>query len=101
MTSLRFQCPCCGYYSLDVRGLDEICPICFWQDDNKNETYGRPAPERPRGPNSVHLWPARKNFLAFGAVDPRVKQGVRPPLDEELPPATSYANVPPLRGMRS
>ncbi|MBA3943825.1 MAG: hypothetical protein H0X37_04605 [Herpetosiphonaceae bacterium] len=79
------QCPCCGHYTLDERGGYDICPVCFWEDDDETEVYGQPATERPRGPNSVHLWQARKNFLAFRASEERTKQWVRPPRRDEMP----------------
>lgn len=81
----QFQCPCCGYFTLDSRGGDDICPVCFWEDDDARETFGQPAPERPEGPNHVHLWQARENFLAFGASEERVKQFVRPPNPQIMP----------------
>ncbi len=80
-----YQCPCCGYLTLDGRGGYEICPVCFWEDDDPTETYGHPAPERPQGPNHVQLWQARKNFLAFGAAEENDKQSVRPPRKDEIP----------------
>lgn len=33
-TRARFPCPCCGHLVFkDAPGSDEICPVCFWQDD--------------------------------------------------------------------
>jgi hypothetical protein len=74
----RSQCPCCGYYTLRGRGQDDICPVCFWHDDDASGEYGKAAPERPEGPNHVHLWQARENYLAFSASEERVRQYVRP-----------------------
>jgi hypothetical protein len=79
------QCPCCGYYTLAARGEYAICPVCFWEDDNAAEHYGQTAHERPRGPNGVHLWQARKNFLRFGASEEHFKEDVRPPYADEMP----------------
>ena len=79
----RSRCPCCGYYTLHGRGQDDICPACFWHDDNATEEFGHHAPERPQGPNGVHLWQARENYLAFGASEERVRAFVRPPYDLE------------------
>lgn len=81
----RQQCPCCGYYTLHSRGGYLICHVCFWEDDEEAETFGQPAPERARGPNHVHLWEARKNFLTFGAAEKKDKRMVRPPRMDELP----------------
>src|SRR3954447_19194782 len=52
----RAQCPCCGYYTLDSRGSFDICQVCWWEDDDKSDMYGQPAPERPTGANRVQLW---------------------------------------------
>jgi hypothetical protein len=81
----NFRCPCCGYFTLTERGVYEICPVCRWQDDDERENYGQVAPERPRGPNHVHLWQARENFLSLGVSEARKKQNVRPPLSDEIP----------------
>ena len=32
-----FKCPCCEYLTLDSRGEYDICPVCFWEDDGKDE----------------------------------------------------------------
>ena len=85
MPAHPFCCPCCGYFTLDSRGSDDICPVCFWQDDKATEEFGQPAPERPEGPNHVHLWQARLNYLAFSASEERLKSFVRAPLPDELP----------------
>src|SRR5581483_5244298 len=81
------QCPCCGCYTLDGRGQYDICPVCFWEDDDATEEYGKPAPERPEGPNHIHLWQARQNYLDFGASEKRLIQYVRLPSAAELPDA--------------
>ena len=78
-----YRCPCCTYKTLSERGGDEICPICFWQDDeqgdeNANEVWG--------GPNSsLSLSQARINFQSFGAVEERYIRNVRKPFPEEFP----------------
>lgn len=81
----RVQCPCCGYYTLDRRGGFELCPVCLWQDEEYREQFGKFAPERPHGPNRVHLWQARRNFIDFGASEKRRRPRVRPPHDIERP----------------
>ena len=30
---LEYQCGCCDYFTVGVRGEWEICPVCFWEDD--------------------------------------------------------------------
>lgn len=81
----KHQCPCCGYVTLGARCEYEICPVCFWEDDDPTETFGQPAAERPQGPNHGHLWQARENFLAFGSAEHKDKQWVRPPRTDEIP----------------
>jgi hypothetical protein len=56
----RYRCPCCSYFTLESRGAYDICPVCFWEDDDADEEFGQAAPERPEGPNHVHLWQARE-----------------------------------------
>jgi len=31
-----YSCPCCGYLTRSklLTGTFEICPICYWEDDN-------------------------------------------------------------------
>lgn len=84
MTQLREQCPCCGYFTLDGRGAYDICPVCWWENDDAEEAHGKLAPGRPEGPNHVHLWQARENFVAFGASEERHKSHARPPRDDEM-----------------
>jgi hypothetical protein len=79
------QCPCCGCLTLDTRGHFDICPVCNWEDDDPTEVYGHPAPERPEGPNHVHLWEARENYLAFGASEKRFRGSTRAPQADEIP----------------
>ena len=86
------QCPCCGCYTLPGRGDYDICPVCFWEDDNPREAFGMPAPERPEGPNHVHLWQARQNYRRFGASEQRLIQYVRPPRDGERPDSRPIGN---------
>ena len=76
------RCPCCLFKTLHGRGQDEICPVCFWQDDGQDEVE---ADEVWGGPNkNLSLTQARENFAAIGAAEERVLQFVRKPLPEEL-----------------
>lgn len=78
------SCPCCGCLTLDERGMHDICPVCFWQDEGLSEF----DPERVgSGANcSLSLAQARENYQRFGACDESMKKNVRPPLAHELPP---------------
>jgi hypothetical protein len=77
------RCPCCGFRTLSERGMYEICPVCFWEDDGQDD---QDADVVRGGPNyELSLTQARKNFREFGAASFRVKQHVRAPLPEEQP----------------
>ncbi|WP_433180621.1 CPCC family cysteine-rich protein [Actinoallomurus sp. CA-150999] len=76
-----YPCPCCGYHTLDERGMYEICPVCFWEDDGQDE---HDADEVRGGPNrGLSLTQARRNFATFGASERRRLPNVRDPLPEE------------------
>jgi hypothetical protein len=78
-----YPCPCCGFVTLPERGADDICPVCFWEDDGQDD---HDADEVRGGPNySLSLSEARRNFYRIGAVEERVLPQVRPPTDSERP----------------
>jgi hypothetical protein len=57
-------CPCCGYDTLSERNADEICPICWWEDDGQDN---QDADRVFGGPNAdLSLRQARINFLKYG-----------------------------------
>jgi hypothetical protein len=78
----KFECPCCGYITLDEQppGTFDICPVCFWEDDN----YQFENPDYAGGANRVSLNQCRINFKLFGAKEKRVLDLVRKPLDSEI-----------------
>ena len=77
-----YRCPCCKFKTLFGRGQDEICPVCFWQDDGQDQPD---ADIVLGGPNkSLSLTEARSNFQRLGAVEERIKAYVRPPLADEI-----------------
>lgn len=74
---MKYKCPCCGFYTFDEKpnGTFDICPVCFWEDDNiqlNDETY-------EGGANRVSLVQARENYKKFGASELRLKEYVRKP----------------------
>jgi hypothetical protein len=80
---LPLRCPCCGCKTLGGRGVYEICPVCFWEDDGQDDPN---ADEVWGGPNgALSLTEARANYQAVGASSQRRRQFVRPPRPEELP----------------
>jgi Cysteine-rich CPCC len=68
-----FPCMCCGYPTLSKppNRTYEICKVCFWEDDAGG------------GANAISLDTARRNFEAVGACEPRFRNNVRAPTDEE------------------
>jgi hypothetical protein len=77
-----YRCPCCKFKTLHGRGQDEICPVCFWQDDGQDESE---AEEVWGGPNySLSLRQAQRNYQKIGAVEEGVRRFVRKPLPDEI-----------------
>ncbi len=79
----RFPCPCCGFLTLEEEptGTYDICPVCFWEDDNVQFH----DPDYAGGANEVSLNEARENFRLYRFSDARVQAHVRPPRPEEQP----------------
>jgi hypothetical protein len=77
-----FRCPCCRFKTLRGRGQDDICAVCFWEDDGQDD---HDANEVRGGPNgTLSLSRARDNFTAFGAIDRKHLPNVRQPLPNEV-----------------
>ncbi|MBW7473877.1 hypothetical protein K0T92_03900 [Paenibacillus oenotherae] len=56
----RYNCPCCGYPTLEERRGWEICCLCNWEDDGQDDP---PADKVWGGPNQDYsLAEARQNF---------------------------------------
>jgi hypothetical protein len=72
-----FPCPCCGYRTLEepASGTFDICPICYWEDDNVQLA----DPDRAGGANAVSLREAQRNFAEYGASELRFRSCVRRP----------------------
>jgi hypothetical protein len=66
--SAKFPCPCCGYRTMSEQppGTFEICPVCYWEDDNVQ--FDDPTLEG--GANEESLDQARANFARLGAISP-------------------------------
>lgn len=76
----RFPCPCCGHVVFEQEpGSDEICPVCFWQDD----IVQLRRPDFRGGANKPSLIEAQENVARFGAVEERHIPHVRPPTASE------------------
>lgn len=72
-----YTCPCCGYKTLEEEppGSYEICPICYWEDDNVQFEN----PHYEGGANETSLYQAQRNFLAYGASNSNYIESVRKP----------------------
>jgi hypothetical protein len=80
----KYPCPCCGYLVFDAPpGSEDICLICFWEDDAAQLRF----PDLGGGTNWVPLSEAQRNFAQFGAIEERFANDVRPvrPDDEREP----------------
>ncbi len=76
----NYQCPCCMYYTLDdAPGHFDICPVCFWEDDN----IQRENADYEGGANDISLNQARENYKKIGAMSKDSLNSVRPPHDNE------------------
>jgi hypothetical protein len=72
----EYPCPCCGFLVFEEPpGSDDICPICFWEDDISQLRF----PEMPVGANRVSLIEAQRNFQNLGASVIRLLPNVRKP----------------------
>lgn len=71
----RFPCPCCGNLTLDRPGLNEICPICLWEDDVVQLRW----PDWAGGANASSLIEGQQNFSRMGACTIGAVPYVRPP----------------------
>jgi len=64
---VRFSCPCCGFPTLTGRGLTEICPLCEWRDDGRDNKEADACPKI--GCNVPwSLAKARSNFEKYGCM---------------------------------
>ena len=62
------------------RHNDDICTICFWQD----ELYQLVFPDAAGGASRDSLIVAQQNFAAFGACEAEMRDRVRPPSASDI-----------------
>jgi len=78
--SAPYPCPCCGHLVFaEPPGSDDICLICFWEDDATQLRF----PTLADVTNIVSLAQAQKNYAQFGAIEERFAEDVRKPTAEE------------------
>ena len=75
------RCPCCRNRTIEERNNNEICRVCFWQDDGQDD---QDQDDVRGGPNGLlSLKQARLNYAKYGASDPKLMKLVRSPTDAE------------------
>src|SRR5438067_2429244 len=65
-----YRCACCGRLTLQERGAEEVCHICFWQDEGQDDPFASDVWAASNG--KLSLTQARQNFVQCGAYDPRI-----------------------------
>ncbi len=80
---MSYACPCCGYLTFDEAplGTFEICPVCYWEDDNVQSD----DPYYDGGANGISLNDAKKNYRKYGAIKEGFVGKVRKPIPTEQP----------------
>lgn len=66
------KCPCCGYRTIKEKGAYEICRVCFWEDDRKDDRNA----DSFSHVNHIALKEARDNFIKTGACSADAKEFV-------------------------
>jgi hypothetical protein len=70
-----FPCPCCGHLTFkEPPGSDDICPVCFWEDDSSQLRF----PLTGGGANRVSLSDAQSNYRESGASEVNLVRNCRP-----------------------
>lgn len=68
-----YTCPCCGHVTFEEAiGSDEICGVCYWQDDALALRY-----PNEKWIGSATLVEAQKNFARFGACEERLSEAAK------------------------
>lgn len=104
----KVRCLCCGYRTLDERGVFDICPVCFWEDDcylifdkkdengnimsvfcynncDDDEYDGEDIMDIPSGANHLlTLRQGRANYQEFGACEKEMLEHCRKPKKAEM-----------------
>jgi len=75
-----YPCPCCGHLVFEAPpGSDDICMLCFWEDDATQLRF----PDLGNQTNFVPLAEAQQNYAQFGAIEQRFAGDVRKPTAED------------------
>jgi hypothetical protein len=76
----KYQCQCCGNFTLAGQHDYLICPVCFWEDE------GITDPEEWSGANGDNLRGARQTFLSIGSCKAEMLRHCRLATEEEKIP---------------
>lgn len=76
----KYTCPCCGYKTLQNEHEYDICPICFWEDDDIQFD----DVDFAGGANDISLRQAQKNYSEFGACQKNMLKHVRKPNQDDV-----------------
>ena len=103
----KYKCLCCGYITLETRGVYDICPVCFWEDDaylyvdeqgdikgsyyETNEIPEEILMDIPSGANhGLTLREGRENYKKYKVCEKSMKKYVRKPKKKEYPKDEQY-----------
>ncbi len=75
----KFICPVCGCRTLKGRGENEICQVCYWQDDG---LYDEDIENGCN--NGLTIIQAKQNFVRCGAFDEQFVRSTRKPQSSEI-----------------
>jgi hypothetical protein len=73
---------CCGYKTLTVPDSQELCQVCWWQDDGQDDRDAHVVSGTVNG--NLSLSEGRRNYMHHQAADPRFVAQVRTPRQEEF-----------------
>jgi len=78
----KYKCVCCGNRTLSSEppGTFEICPVCYWEDDNVQFDN----PDYEGGANDISLNKARENYKRIGSISADCLGYVRKASEEEI-----------------
>lgn len=76
----KFPCPCCGHLVFgEPPGSYDICPVCFWEDDNVQLRW----PDWSGGANRPSLIASQRAYREIGAMEYRFTGVVRAATSDE------------------
>jgi hypothetical protein len=81
-TATTARCLCCGYKTLAMPEAQELCQVCWWQDDGQDDRDADVVRRTVNG--NLSLSEGRRNYKHLQAADPRYIGHVRVPRQEEF-----------------